>query len=580
MGIFVDHATEHDLYTKGVTRVDLCSKEMIGRLREEFLKLHPVLTDPMSSGYYFSVYGESLEYRKALKEQLLPIIEEGINRIFKDYKVLAVIAQIKGVGQDSAVNIHQDLTMVNEPEYRSYSLWIPLQDSTDENGPLSFLEYSQDIFRGIRSHTLEYTFGEVEDHVFENSTKYLANEGEALIFDNATIHHSSINRTETPRLSIAVSIVSKDAETEIFHYEKKKPFDGSLERYSVPDDFWYRYEDFASERLAPPKFGKKSGTKKGAQVLPYQREDFIRRYEAGKRKMVTEEFCRRVKPVLKDAKLQDRLNREGIIQVDFLSEEEVKQLDALFHDLHDQRNDIPYDRLYTCQHNEDAAYRKRMTDELERIMTPLLDRYFSNVKTTVYTFQIKGIGPNSELLVHQDWSFAREEEGNRTYTFWIPLVDSDTSNGTISVLRGSHIPVDGVRGAGISPAFDGFQKDIIPLLEPLTIKAGQLALFDSSLIHYSAPNESSSIRVSVMTNIIPSNSEVYLYFQNREELELADEYLVPNDFFLHYKDFKSEYEHAPAFGQKTRSVKKESASTNYKWLKNLISETKNTLPVT
>lgn len=557
MGIFVSQSIENDLYSKGVTKVDLCSKETIETLKMEFQNLHPVLNETMSNGYYFSVFGESLEYREALRDRLFPIVKESIDKVFKDYKILAVIAQIKGTGEHSAVSIHQDLSMVNEPDHRSYSVWIPLQDSTDENGPLSFLEHSQDVFRGIRCHTLDYTFSNVEDYVFANSTKYLAETGQALIFDNATIHHSPINRSGSPRLSVAVSIVSKDAQTEIYHFDKKKPFHGMLDRYSVPDDFWYRYLDFATERLAPPKFGTKIGVRGGVQVLPYKREDFIRKYEAKKRELRATEFSKKVKPVLKSPELQEQLNREGIIQVDFLSETEINQLDSLFHELHDQRDDIPYDKLFTCQHSLDVEYRKRMTTEIGKIIEPLLDRYFSDVKTTVYTFQIKGIGPNSELMVHQDWSFAREDEGFRTYTFWISLVDSDHTNGTLSVLRGSHLFAGDVRGAGLLPSFNGKQSDIVPLLETLSIKAGQLVLFDGGLIHYSAPNLSNAIRVSVMTNIIPSGAEFYVYFQDKDNPKVADEYLVPDDFIMRYKDFEAEYETPPSFGSKTRSIEKE-----------------------
>ncbi len=554
MGIFVNQKTEEDLNIKGVSRVDFCSEQLIDLVKNEFIQLHPNLDETLKSGYYFSVFGESLQYRKAIYERLLPLLQERIDAIFKDYKVLAVIAQVKGLGTESAVTIHQDLTMVDETRYSSYSLWIPLGDSTIENGALSFLEHSQHAFRGGRSHTIDYLFENVEDFVFENSTQYLADKGEALIFDNATIHHSSINNTNSPRLSIAVSIVAKEAEIQLLHYERNKPFDGTLDRYSVPDNFWYRYEDFASERLLPPAFGTKVGIKDGVQVLPYDRSAFIKKHELIKQSLQRDAFCNNVLPVLKDEHLQNQLNRDGIILLDFLSTEDVKQLDAIFHELHDTRSDIPDDALYTCQHNPDSEYRGKMHQKIGELISPMIEKVFKDVKTTAFTFQIKGIGPNSELGVHQDWSFAREEDGFRTYTLWVSLIDSDANNGTLSVLKGSHIPADGIRGAGIEPCFEGLQSEILPLLNPLEIKAGQLVLFDSSLIHYSAANNSSSIRVSAMTNIIPSKADTYLYFGSSDNGSIT-ECSVPDDFFLHYTDFKSEYEKPPSFAKKERVLK-------------------------
>jgi hypothetical protein len=141
------------------------------------------------------------------------------------------------------------------------------------------------------------------------------------------------------------------------------------------------------------------------------------------------------------------------------------------------------------------------------------------------------------------------------------LIDSDERNGTLSVFPGSHLKVKNIRGAGIEPLFSGKQQEIIPYLTPLSIKAGQLMLFDSALLHYSSANHSNSIRVSVMTNILPADAEVFLYFQNMENSSLVDEYQVPTDFFLLYNDFKNEYERPPSFGTKQRTLTQGGAAT-------------------
>ena len=258
--------------------------------------------------------------------------------------------------------------------------------------------------------------------------------------------------------------------------------------------------------------------------------------------------------IMQNSEQQKSLQQNGFLILDFLGKAEIEQLSFLFAEMNNSRNDIPYDRLYTCLHNSDAEYRNTMNTEIGKILSPKLDGLFKEIKNTVYTFQIKGIGPDSELYSHQDWSFTREEDGYRTYTFWISLIDSNESNGTLSILPGSHHSLNNIRGAGIEPLFSGKQSEVIPFLTPLSVKAGQLVLFDSALLHYSAPNYSDAIRVSVMTNIIPHKAAVYLYFGNTENPKTADEYEVPDDFFLRYKDFKTEYEFPPSFGVKMRSL--------------------------
>lgn len=279
--IVIDAELRHALDTKGVSSTYLSDPSFIDRLKNRFSELHPVMNDAMKTGYYFSIYGDGKAYRKSVFDAFHPLIKAQVDNLFENYKILAVIAQVKGVGNNSAVNIHQDLTVVDEAKYRSYTLWIPLEESTAENGALSFLEGSHEAVRSIRAHSIGYLFGEVEDQIMANSTLYPIFKGDALIFDAGTVHFSGTNNARRPRLSIAVSIVDKKADIEIFQYDKFKAFDGTLDRYRVPDDFWLLYEDFETERLLPPKFGNKNGVKECARVLPYSSSEFIRLMEPG-----------------------------------------------------------------------------------------------------------------------------------------------------------------------------------------------------------------------------------------------------------------------------------------------------------
>lgn len=258
--------------------------------------------------------------------------------------------------------------------------------------------------------------------------------------------------------------------------------------------------------------------------------------------------------VLKDNKLQSELDKKGFVCVDFLGATEVDDLKKVFSELHANRPEVPYDVLHTCQHSTDIMYRNEMNLKIEKIISPKLSKIFQNIQNTSYTFQIKGIGPKSELFVHQDWSFSREDDGCRTYTFWIPLVKSTTANGTLSVIPGSHRTFDCIRGARVSTSLTGHEQNVLSFMKPLTIEAGQLLLFDSALVHYSSANLSPEIRVSVMTNIIAGSCSMCLYFPSEENPIMITEYEVPTDFFLRYRDYKKEYERPPQFGVKIRDL--------------------------
>jgi hypothetical protein len=271
-------------------------------------------------------------------------------------------------------------------------------------------------------------------------------------------------------------------------------------------------------------------------------------------------------PVLNDIQLQSELDTNGYVCLNFLNSYEVEKLTGLFNRLHSNRTDIPYNVLYTCHHSTDMEYRREMCREIEKIISPKLTTVFKNIQHTNFTFQIKGKGPESELFVHQDWSFSKESEGYRTYTFWLPLVDSTTENGTVSVLPGSHRIFDCIRGARITTAIFGHEKELFPYLTPLSVKSGQLLLFDSALVHYSSANLSDHIRVSIMSNIIAANSKLYLYFPSHSKQNTIEEYEVPNNFFLQYRDYKKEYELPPAFGVKTRELIVNLMPFEYLWI--------------
>ena len=285
-------------------------------------------------------------------------------------------------------------------------------------------------------------------------------------------------------------------------------------------------------------------------------------------------------PILKDEKMQQRLNKDGYILLDFFNLKEVAQLQTIFDELHQNRTDIPYNQLYTCLHNPDAAYRKQMHERLSELCKQQLDKYFTEIKNTTFTFQIKGIGPESELYVHQDWSFTDESKGFYTYTFWLPLVESNTNNGTVSVLPGSHRYLREIRGANINPVFDHLRKQLINYLKPLTVRAGQMLLFDSALLHYSSANLSDKIRVSIMTNLMRKEAELFLYFRNKENPEMVDEYHVPDDFFMRYEKFKEEYQAPPAFASYRKSYSLREEFYNEKELEKLIKKIRNDYTLT
>lgn len=262
----------------GILRINLLDSKIIDEITEKVNEIHPELNATMAEEYYFSVFGKGKEYMQSIRDEILPIIKPFLDNIFHNYKVLTVVLQVKGTSEKSSVGLHQDLTVVDENRYNSMTVWLPLINSTLDNGAIRALKGSQNTFRSYRAHTIDYfQFEEVEDYIKDNATAYKTKIGEALVFDPAVIHYSEPNRTQIPRISIAISIVNEDAPIQIGYHDKKE--NESVTIFDVPDDFFYHYNDFATERLLPPSFGTINRIEQNYFERKYKREDFIKKYE-------------------------------------------------------------------------------------------------------------------------------------------------------------------------------------------------------------------------------------------------------------------------------------------------------------
>ncbi|NBX81405.1 MAG: hypothetical protein EBQ94_13715 [Flavobacteriales bacterium] len=239
----------------GVLKVDLLDQKTLDEVYRIFCAFFPNYENEIKNTYYFSIFHNSKEELMQMHLQSVEILKEKLDLILVDYKILGVVFQVKGVGPDSFVNIHQDLTVIDESKYSALTCWFSLSDSNQQNGAIHFLKGSHNLFRGFRAHTLsDYQFSEVEAYIIKNSEIQSTKIGEVLFFDPATIHFSKPNVANQPRISLSLSIVHKDAEPHIGFYDQNK--NEQIELYKVPDDFWYIYDDFSSERLIRPIFGK------------------------------------------------------------------------------------------------------------------------------------------------------------------------------------------------------------------------------------------------------------------------------------------------------------------------------------
>ena len=175
---------------------------------------------------------------------LQEIGQEAIDRVLPGYRVFKGIPVIKGARGDNPVGLHQDWEYVDERYHRGFVVWAPLDGATSREGGLHVIPGSHRWLDNHRGSGFPDPFADVADEIVRRASVPVDLEpGQAVIYDNALLHHSPANCGERTRVAIALAIAPPGASVVHFHTT-----DGQqAEVFEVPanDDFFTR-EPFGS----------------------------------------------------------------------------------------------------------------------------------------------------------------------------------------------------------------------------------------------------------------------------------------------------------------------------------------------
>ena len=107
-------------------------------------------------------------------------------------------------------------------------------------------------------------------------------------------------------------------------------------------------------------------------------------------------------------------------------------------------------------------------------------------------FLLKPTGEFSELSPHQDSSLI-DETKFFSYFGWIPLQDTNVTNGGITVIPKSHLWGINYRSLDIPWLLKDYENILKKYSIPIEVKAGEILFFETALIHGSLKNISNSL---------------------------------------------------------------------------------------
>lgn len=160
-------------------------------------------------------------------------IKTKLDTIAADYKIFAANYMIKESSAESEVVPHQDWTYVDETNFNSFNLWIPLQDVDTTNGCLTFLPNSHKIFFSHRpSPQYPGIFDAVMPQVYSQMIPVEMKAGEAVIFNHATLHGSVPNTSGKRRVNVVLGMYH--AKAQLIHL-KQSPEEQIIKEYAMED---------------------------------------------------------------------------------------------------------------------------------------------------------------------------------------------------------------------------------------------------------------------------------------------------------------------------------------------------------
>jgi len=230
--------------------------------------------------------------------------------------------------------------------------------------------------------------------------------------------------------------------------------------------------------------------------------------------------------------LSERLERDGYTVVeDFITGTEVDHLLQVFHSL-----DCPthHGAWSASMLSADLAYRATVHRVIKDVLTPRVAQLLPGYRFCICNFLVKEPQQSDEgvVQVHQDPTFV-DEDRYSSVGIWIPLVDTDATNG-IAVLPGSHRWNDGPRSfVGWSP-YASLSARLLEQATPVPIRAGSALVFSQKLFHGSRANRSRTTRVTATALLVSNEAPLRCYYANPALPQKLEVFEVDDQFYMRY----------------------------------------------
>lgn len=219
--------------------------------------------------------------------------------------------------------------------------------------------------------------------------------------------------------------------------------------------------------------------------------------------------------ILKDAIVGKKIEQDGWALLDFCNQETIEALNKKFSELLPLFNEMPLIITLLHQHR---TVTQRVHDTILSELNTDLDKHFGNYKIPIAHFFVK-TKSSPPVGLHQD-PMITDQAIQPSYGLWVPLIDTDENNGTLTVLDGSHRWFHPFQADTVPISIGEIWERLIPECTVLRLKKGQAVLMDNRLAHYSYPVLTNEIRPAVIIKLTHIDNTYYTLYKNDRGISL------------------------------------------------------------
>lgn len=230
--ILRDQTQDARLLSEGYVVVPFLTEAEVAALKDFYYSHH----SREQEGMYATAHVPDVPFRMRMNDYIKEQFNRAIEAYFVNSNPLGGSYIAKGKGTHGVLRPHQDWNIVDEDHYRSFNVWVPLVDLTDDNGVICIVPGSHTWQKTYRSANIPSVYQDREEKFWRDMQRLYMRAGEALIYDHRLIHASGSNTTDEIRLACVYGVIPQGAQ--MYYYHQKDA--DTIEIYhSNPEFFLY-----------------------------------------------------------------------------------------------------------------------------------------------------------------------------------------------------------------------------------------------------------------------------------------------------------------------------------------------------